>query len=68
MVDPVDTNNETNFKQELNNLINKYNIENQSNTPDFILANYLMMCLESFNNAVKGRDTFFSFDPIPKTH
>ena len=28
-------------------IINKYSLENESNTPDFILAEYLMKCLEA---------------------
>jgi len=35
-----------NFKQELEHLINKHSMENRSNTPDFILADYLVRCLE----------------------
>ena len=47
--------NNKSFKKELENLINRYNMENSSNTPDFILAEYLMGCLENFNKSVKKR-------------
>lgn len=40
------------FLQELSEVINKHSKENQSNTPDFILARYLEDCLKAFNEAV----------------
>ena len=39
------------FRTELIILINKYSEENISNTPDFILADYLLLCLAAYNNA-----------------
>lgn len=44
------------FKKELTSLINKYNLESISNTPTFILAEYLMRCLESFNLITNARN------------
>lgn len=44
------------FLRELTDLINKYSVENESNTPDFILAKYLCGCLNEFNKAVATRD------------
>lgn len=43
------------FLKELQNLINRYNKENDSDTPDFILAQYLNNCLESFDIALRQR-------------
>lgn len=37
------------FEEELKELINKHSKENESNTPDFILAQFLNSCLEAFN-------------------
>ena len=51
---------EKEFKKELEVLINKYSIENDSNTPDYILANYLFSCLEAYNKSVKSRDKWLS--------
>lgn len=48
----------TQFRLELKDLINKHSKENGSNTPDFILAEYLNKCLEAFNSAVMHRDNF----------
>lgn len=44
------------FQSELANLINKFSGENDSNTPDFILAQYLVKCLETFNSTVVSRE------------
>lgn len=44
------------FKRELAELINKYCIENVSNTPDFIIADYLCACLDTFHSNVNMRD------------
>jgi hypothetical protein len=40
------------FTKELTALINKYAIENQSDIPDYILANYLVNCLQNFNEHI----------------
>lgn len=47
------------LKDELIDLINKKSRENTSNTPDFILGEYLMNCLESFEKAIKSRDSWY---------
>ena len=46
--------------KELETLINRNSIENGSNTPDFILAKYLMACLNAFENALGSRDRWYS--------
>jgi len=43
------------FIKELTELINKHSIENISNTPDFVLADYIVGCLQVFECAVKQR-------------
>jgi|GEM_PF-1783292 hypothetical protein len=40
-------------------VINQESLENQSNTPDFILAEYLVSCLEAFNRASTSRETWY---------
>jgi len=47
------------FKEELVKLINKHSIENGSDTPDFILAQYLLNCLAVFNSAVNKREDWY---------
>ncbi len=44
------------FTQELAVLINKYGKDNQCNTPDYILANYMNDCLGSYMFAVKRKE------------
>lgn len=39
--------------------INSNSAENGSNTPDFILAEYLTDCLAAFDNAVKRRGDWY---------
>lgn len=49
----------SNFEQEISSIINKYSLENVSNTPDFILARYLNNCLDAFNSATKTRSKWY---------
>lgn len=46
---------ELTFEQEVERLINKKSMERASNTPDFILAKYLLDCLSAFNLATNRR-------------
>ena len=48
------------FLKELEALINKHSMENRSNTPDFILANYLIHCLDLYSRTVNQRDSWWS--------
>lgn len=48
------------FLKELTQLINRYSMERDSNTPDYILAEYLYQCLDSYNFAVNSRKNFFN--------
>lgn len=47
------------FKSELSALLNKWSKENGSDTPDFILAKYLMACLVAFDAATKLRTEWY---------
>jgi len=47
------------FKEELTSLINKHSKENGSDTPDWVLANYLCGCLEVFEETVKIRSNWY---------
>jgi len=42
------------FKQELTDLINKHSLENSSNTPDYIITEYLVMCYGAYCEAVSA--------------
>ena len=45
-----------NFRKELEVLLNKYSMENNSDTPDFILAEFLTNCLWAFDIAIRNRE------------
>ena len=53
------------FEEELRNVINRYSMENGSNTPDFILAQYLDNCLSVFNSAVQRREKWYGRGATP---
>lgn len=53
------------FKEALRELINKYSMEQTSNTPDFILADYLDKCLETFDEIVNQREAWYGREPKP---
>lgn len=48
------------FREELQQLINKHSMENGSNTPDFILAKYLVMCLDAFDVTTNHRTAWYT--------
>ena len=49
----------TEFRKQLEQLINKESMENGSDTPDFILADYLMGCLENFDKTLQSREKWY---------
>jgi len=50
------------FRKELIELINRHSKENGSDTPDFILADYLIECLKNFNKTMKLRESWYGRD------
>ena len=52
------------FREELTRLINRYSKENGSDTPDFLLAEFLVAALAAFDQAVTARSKWYG---IPKT-
>lgn len=46
------------FEENLSNLIHSYNLQNDSNTPDFILAKFIIGAFDHFNAAVLARDEY----------
>jgi hypothetical protein len=49
----------TKFREDLEILINQNSKENGSNTPDFILADYLADCLDAYDKAVTRRTEWY---------
>ena len=54
--------NSARFENDLCAIINKHSMENESNTPDYILARYLMKCLENFNATLGVRNDWYGTD------
>lgn len=52
------------FEKKLENLINEYSKENGSDTPDFLLAEYLSDCLYNYNKTIRARDKWFGIYDI----
>lgn len=46
-------------------VINKHSAENGSNTPDFILAEYLADCLTAFEIASRAREKWYGHQLVP---
>lgn len=57
--------NEDKLTKELETLLNCHCAENPSNTPDFILAQFMMACLAAFNIAIQQREGWYGRDPRP---
>jgi len=55
------------LNEEIRAAINRCCAENGSDTPDFILAEYLTNCLNAYNKAVKLRDSWYRRDPLHTT-
>lgn len=50
---------------ELTSLLNRHSIENGSDTPDFLLADYLLNCLDAYERITQGRDAWYGMNPQP---
>jgi hypothetical protein len=53
------------FVDDLESLINRHSLENDSNTPDFILASHLKKSLDSLNKTIQLRDDWYKMKPEP---
>jgi len=51
------------LREELQSTINRHSAEHGSNTPDFILAQYLTSCLAAFDEAVNAREKWYGREP-----
>lgn len=57
--DEAEVSTQPTFNEELRVLLNRHCKENGSNTPDFILADYMRRALESFDKAVQEREHWY---------
>lgn len=53
------------FERELATLINRYSVEGDSNTPDFILASYLRRCLDLYGETIRQRVRWYGAIDTP---
>jgi len=49
------------LKVELRSLLNRHSAENESDTPDFILSEYMMDCLAAFEKATLRRTKWYIY-------
>jgi hypothetical protein len=47
------------LQKDLAEVLNYYSAENGSDTPDFILAKFLVQCLAAFNETSRARETWY---------
>ena len=52
--------NKSQLRTDIETAINRNSAENGSDTPDFILAEYLMTCLEAFDKTLHARSAWYS--------
>ena len=52
------------FQNALRGLINSYSMENESDTPDYVLAQYVLGCLNAFTAATRERDRWHNYKGI----
>jgi hypothetical protein len=45
--------------REIAAVINRNSLENGSDTPDFLLADYLIGCLETYNSTLRAREKWY---------
>ena len=55
----------SNLQREIATALNRACAENESNTPDWLLAQFMLSCLAAFNTAVQQRETWYGRDARP---
>jgi len=60
MVDFNKMTKQSRLRKDIEQAINKHSIENGSDTPDFVLAEYLTDCLRAFDKATVRREEWYS--------
>jgi hypothetical protein len=53
------------FEKDLRGVLNTHSQENTSDTPDWILSQYLCDCLDALNAAIQKREAWHGRDPRP---
>jgi hypothetical protein len=65
-METVDIKDRAQFRQDLEDLINKHSLEPISDTPDFMLADYLCDCLEAYHRLHGRKHAWFNDEEDPK--
>ena len=47
------------FQEELEALLNRYSLEIESDTPDYVLAHYIKYSLKAYNQATNLREEYY---------
>ena len=55
----------TTLEKDLAAVLNAHSRENESDTPDFLLAEYLLGCLAAYEKAARARDKWYGLAPEP---
>ena len=55
-----------NLKKEIAAVLNRACRENNTDTPDFILAQYLISCLKAGEKLIQDRDNFYGVHTSPR--
>ena len=50
------------FKKDIAYVINKHSMECDSNTPDYVLADFLYRCLSAFHKGTNNRTEFYNVE------
>lgn len=58
-MDDAAINNQTGLLEQVSFVINRFSVENGSDTPDFILADFMLDCLAALNKAVRRRSEWY---------
>lgn len=56
------------LREDLEAALNRAAAESKSDTPDWILAEYLMDCLVAFDSATNKRDRWYGITESDKAH
>ena len=55
------------LREDIKDVINRNSAENASDTPDSVLAEYLICCLAAFDTATNARDRWYGRPATPTT-
>lgn len=53
------------LEEDVRAALNRNSAENSSNTPDYLLAEFLVACLDAYNVTVRQRDAWYGIHPEP---